>query len=92
MAGTRIARSAHRRCCGRLEHDSARLGIRARTTQGRASSGRYGQAQGDGEQALAARRAAMGAGSSEQRGGGNNGSTKLSSILTVQNSKLHIET
>ena len=91
MAGTRIARSAHRRCCGRLEHDSARLGIRARTTQGRASGGRYGQAQGDGL-LLAARRVAMGAGSSEQRGGGNNGSTKLSSILTVQNSKLHIET
>jgi len=32
----------------------------------------------------------MGAGSNEQRG--KNGSTKLSSILTVQNSKLHIET
>ena len=34
---------------------------KARMTQGRASRGRYGQAQGDGEQALAARRAAMGA-------------------------------
>ena len=56
MAGTRVARSAHRQRRGWLEHDSARLGIRARTTQGRASSGRYGQAQGDGEQALAARR------------------------------------
>ena len=61
MAGTRVARSAHRRRRGRLEHDSARLEIMARTMQGRASSGRYGQAQGDGEQALAARRAAMGA-------------------------------
>ena len=66
MAGTRVARSAHRRRRGRLEHDSARLEIRARTTQGRASSDRYGQAQCDGEQSLAARRAAMGAGSSEQ--------------------------
>ena len=66
MAGTRVARSAHRRRRGRLEHDSARLGIRARTTQGRASSGRYGQAQGDGEQALAARRAGISARSSKQ--------------------------
>jgi len=34
---------------------------KARMTQGRVSSGRYGQTQGDSEQALAARRAAMGA-------------------------------
>ena len=53
-------------------------------------------AQGDGEQALAARRVAM-AGRREQVTQGErerekNGSTKLSSILTVQNSKFHIET
>ena len=51
-------------------------------------------AQGDGERALAARRVAM-AGESEQvtqERKKKNGSTKLSSILTVQNSKFHIET
>jgi len=52
-------------------------------------------AQGDGERALAARRVAM-AGGSEQVTQGErerkNSSTKLSSILTIQNSKFHIET
>ena len=50
--------------------------------------------RGDGgEQALAARRVTMGGGREQvkHREKKKNGSTKLSSILTVQNSKLHIE-
>ena len=51
--------------------------------------------RGDGgEQALAARRVTMGGGREQvkHREKKKNGSTKLSSILTVQNSKFHIET
>jgi len=67
-----------------------RLGIRMRTTQGRASRRRHGQAAGW--------RAARGPTANgvrereKERVERKNDSTKLSSILTAQNLKFHIET